>query len=100
MSEGYRLSPTAIHSIEQIIIYTEENFGPYQTEAYIAGLKSSFRLIMEFAGIGVAAFEIKPGLRRYRYQSHYIFYTDEGDHVRIEDVIHVKRRIRPDLFDT
>ena len=51
-------------------------------------------------GIGVAAFEIKAGLRRYRHQSHYIFYTEQGDALLIEDLIHVRRNLRRDLFDT
>ena len=45
-------------------------------------------------------FEIKSGLRRYRYQSHYIFYTEQPDCLLIEHIIHTRRNIRADLFDT
>ncbi|MGF1620900.1 MAG: type II toxin-antitoxin system RelE/ParE family toxin [Rhodomicrobiaceae bacterium] len=100
MVNSYKLSPAAISDIETIVAYTDETFGVNQTAAYIAGLESSFDLLVKFPGIGAAAFEVKPGLRRYRYQSHYIFYTQQGDFIGIEAVIHVSRSIRPDLFDT
>jgi toxin ParE1/3/4 len=99
MVKSFKLSPAAILSIEAIVAYTDDTFGLNQTDAYIAGLESSFDLLVKFPGIGAAAFEVKAGLRRYRYQSHYIFYTEQGAHIRVEDIIHVSRQIRPDLFD-
>lgn len=98
--ETYKLSPAAVVSITAITDYTDRTFGEGQTAAYLAGLEQSFQLLVNFPAIGAAAFELKPGLRRYRYQSHYIFYTRHEDHIRIEDVLHVKRNIRKDLFDT
>lgn len=100
MVTTYKLSPAAAVSLEAIVAYTDETFGLTQTAAYIAGLESSFELLVKFPGIGPAAFEVRAGLRRYRYQSHYIFYTQQADHIRIDDIIHVRRTIRPDLFDT
>jgi toxin ParE1/3/4 len=100
MVKTYKLSPAAIISIKAVVAYTDETFGLNQTAAYIAGIESSFDLLVKFPGIGAAAFEVKTGLRRYRYQSHYIFYTEQGEHIRIEDIVHVSRSIRPDLFDT
>ncbi|MDZ4790970.1 MAG: type II toxin-antitoxin system RelE/ParE family toxin [Hyphomicrobiales bacterium] len=100
MIKTYKLSPAAIGSIAEIVAYNDEAFGVNQTAAYIAGLESSFELIVKFPGTGVAAFEVKAGLRRYRYQSHYILYTEQRAHIRIEDIFHVRRKIRSDLFDT
>jgi toxin ParE1/3/4 len=100
MVKSYRLSPAAALSIEAIVTYTDEMFGLNQTAAYVAGLESSFDLLVRFPGMGAAAFEVKAGLRRYRYQSHNIFYSEQGQHIRIEDIVHVSRSIRPDLFDT
>jgi toxin ParE1/3/4 len=39
------------------------------------------------------------GYRRYRYQSHHIFYTQESDHVLIRAILHTAQDLRPDLFD-
>ena len=100
MPTSYKLSPAAQISIADIVAYTDETFGDMQTEAYIAGLDASFKLLLRFPRIGIAAFELKHGLRRYRYQSHYLFYTEHGDHLLIEDILHVRRNIRRDLFDT
>jgi toxin ParE1/3/4 len=100
MATTYRLSRFALSHIDEIVAYTDETFGANQTAAHIAGMESSFDLLVRFPGIGAAAFEVKQGLRRYRYQSHYIFYTEQGDYIGIEAVLHVNRSIRPDLFDT
>lgn len=100
MTQPYKLSRSAATAIEDIVVYTDETFGQNQTAAYIAGLEASFELLTRFPGIGVAAFEIKPKWRRYRYQSHYIFYSEQKDHILIEAIVHSRRNIRPDLFDT
>ncbi|MDX2259284.1 MAG: type II toxin-antitoxin system RelE/ParE family toxin [Hyphomicrobiaceae bacterium] len=100
MTQSYRLSKLADAAIVDIVAYTDASFGDLQTQAYLAGLKASFELICQFPGIGVAAFEIKPTWRRYRYQSHYLFYSQQPDHILIEAIVHTRRNIRTDLFDT
>lgn len=82
-----------------IYAFTEANFGAYQAEAYFAGLERSLGLLADFPGIGINAEEIMPRLHRFRFQSHFIFYPDEGDHVFIRALIHVWQDIRPALFD-
>jgi len=100
MASSYKLTSAAEAAIADIVVYTDANFGEMQTAAYIAGLTSSFDLLIQFPGIGAEAFELARGLRRYRYQSHYIFYSEEGDHILVRSIIHVKRNIRRALFDT
>ena len=39
------------------------------------------------------------GYRRFRFQSHYIFYTQEPDHILIRGLIHVRQDLRPSLFE-
>jgi toxin ParE1/3/4 len=43
--------------------------------------------------------ELAPGYRRFRFQSHLIFYTAEADHVVIRAVLHGAMDIRPQLFE-
>ena len=100
MVTTYKLSEAAEASIAEIVAYTDSTFGSMQTAAYIAGLEASFKLLVSFPRIGVAAFEFKQGLRRYTYQSHCIFFTEQSDHILVADIIHVRRNIRRDLFDT
>jgi toxin ParE1/3/4 len=97
---SYKLSRAAETSLAELVVYSDATFGTMQTAAYVAGMEASFNLLVSFPRIGSASFEIKAGLRRYRYQSHYICYTEQGDTLLIEDLIHVRRNLRRDLFDT
>nr|WP_321454627.1 type II toxin-antitoxin system RelE/ParE family toxin [uncultured Cohaesibacter sp.] len=94
----YQISLNAERAILAIADYTDARFGETQTEAYLAGLESSFGLIAQFPDIGVAEFEIKQGLRRYQFQMHNIFYTQQDGYVLIENIIHSACNIRSNLF--
>ena len=100
MIASYKLARAAETSLAEIVAYSDATFGAMQTSAYVDGLEASFNLLVRHPRIGVASFEIKAGLRRYRYQSHYIYYTEQGDYLLIEDLLHVRRNLRRDLFDT
>lgn len=100
MIVSYKLSLAAEKSLAEIVVYSDATFGVTQTAAYVAGLEASFNLLVSYPSIGVASFEIKAGLRRYRYQSHYIYYTEHSEALLIEDIIQVRRQLRRDLFDT
>jgi toxin ParE1/3/4 len=51
-----------------------------------------------FPAIGRHANELRPGFRRHRYQSHYIFYTLEADRIVIRNIVHTARDLHPELF--
>ena len=95
----YRLSLKAERDLLDIYAYTEDTFGRYQAEAYHAGLERTFGLLADFPGIGTNAGEIRMGYRRFRFQSHYIFYTHEPAHIFIRGLIHVRQDLRPSLFE-
>ncbi|CCE06668.1 hypothetical protein BRAS3843_1780039 [Bradyrhizobium sp. STM 3843] len=95
---NYRITTRARGDLIQIYDYTEAAFGAYQAEAYYAGLIRSFGLLADFPDIGQRADELRAGLRRFRFQSHLIFYTVGGDTVEIRAVLHHARHLRPGLF--
>lgn len=95
----FRLSIRAEADLIPIYTESEAQFGTYQAEAYFSGLRRTFELIAEFPRIGLRSDEIAPGHRRFRFQSHYEFYTSEADHVLIRTLVHVRMNLRPDLFD-
>ncbi len=95
----FRLSERAERDLIEIYDYTEETFGAYQADAYHAGLERTFDLLASFPRIGRAVEEITPGLRRFRFQAHTVFYTEEADFILIRAVLHQAREIKPDLFD-
>ena len=95
----FRLSVRARNDLLDIYAFTEVTFGRYQGEAYHAGLERTFGLLADFPSIGINSDEIVPGCRRFRFQSHHIFYTEERGHVLIRALIHVRQELRPALFE-
>ena len=82
------------------IIYdnTYIKFGIYQAEAYHAGFERIFSLLAQFPRMGVSTDELAIGLRRFQFQSHYVFYSEAADHILIRALIHIGADIRPALF--
>ena len=95
----YRISDRAKLVLIDIYDFTDDKFGRYQADAYHAGFERTFGLIADFPGIGRSADELLPGLRRFRFQSHTIFYSFENDQVLIRTIVHVKQDLRSDLFE-
>jgi len=96
---SFRVSDRARADLVDIYNFTESNFGAYQAEAYHAGLERTFGLLADFPRIGQLVDELAPGYRRFRFQSHFIFYTGEADQVVIRAVLHAAKDIRPRLFE-
>jgi len=95
----FRLSERARTNLTDIYEFTARTFGIYQADAYHAGLERTFGLLADFPLIGTAVDELAPGHRRFRFQSHLIFYTAEPDQVVIRAVLHATMDIRPQLFE-
>lgn len=96
---SFQISPRARTELLEIEEFTALRWGERQADAYITGLQKAFELIASFPGMGRSADELARGYRRYRFQKHYIFYTDEGDHILVRSVVHTSRDLRADLFD-
>jgi toxin ParE1/3/4 len=95
----YHLSVRARSQLIDIYELTAVTFGAYQAEAYHAGLERTFGLLADFPRIGHRVDELAVGHRRFRFQSHNIFYTEETTHVLIRAIYHYAQDIRPQLFD-
>ncbi|MGO9686132.1 MAG: type II toxin-antitoxin system RelE/ParE family toxin [Beijerinckiaceae bacterium] len=95
---SFRLSDRARADLIDIYDFTEAKFGVYQADAYHAGLEHTFGLLADFPGIGQQVDELAAGYRRFRFQSHLVFYTAEAEGVVIRAVLHVAKDIRPQLF--
>jgi toxin ParE1/3/4 len=94
-----RLTQRARADLIDIYDFTESKFGAYQAEAYHAGLVRSFGLLADFPLIGQTVDELASDYRRFRFQSHLIFYTVQPNHVEIRAVVHGALDIRPQLFE-
>ena len=95
----FRLSQLAQSQIRAIGRYTEREFGLYQAKAYHAGLERTFGLLADFPKMGADASELLVGARRFRFQTHIIFYAEEADGVLIRAVFHAAQNIRRELFE-
>ena len=95
----YKLSRRARDKLLDICDYTQATFGTYQADAYQTGFEDAFELLARFPGIGRYAGEIRANYRRYRYQSHHIYFTQESDHIVIRNILHAAQNLRPELFD-
>ena len=71
----YRLTDRARADLIDIYDFTESKFGSYQADAYHAGLIRSFGLLADFPLIGQPVDELVVNYRRFRFQSHLIFYN-------------------------
>lgn len=98
MSNRYALSETAETQILEIYAYTARTFGVYQAEAYHAGLIHTFELLAGFPLMGPDAGRLFPGLRRFTFQSHTIFYTASDVGIAIRQILHARVQVRADLF--
>jgi len=95
----YRLSARARLQLLDIYEFTAVTFGKYQAEAYHAGLERTFDLLADFPRIGQSVDELAPRHRRFQFQSHNIFYTEEPTYVLIRAIYHRGQDMRPQLFD-
>ena len=91
----YELSRQASAEIDNIIRYTDENFGPDQTAQYVGGLYNSFELLADNPRLGkVWAGDLK---RCYIYRAHYVFYRllEDENRLLITDIRSTRQQIPP-----
>jgi len=84
---GYRLSRKAEADLQQIYLYSFENFGERQADAYTLGLSSCFNLLTEQPRLG----RMQPGKtddrRAFFHGTHIIAYRRTGAGILIQRVL-------------
>jgi len=83
----YRLTATADAEIDAIAEYSILNFGLETARDYITGLHDRFGLLADHPSWGNDYGHISPGLRRYEYRSHSIYYQPQGGGILILRVL-------------
>jgi toxin ParE1/3/4 len=79
----YRLTNKAEAEIEAIYEYSVLSFGLETARDYLVGLHEKFELLAEHQSWGGDYGFIAPGLRRYEYRSHSIYYQVTGSDILI-----------------
>jgi len=91
---SYRLSTRADADILEVVVYTVRRFGVEQGRRYHDGLKRAFQALAEHPTRGRGAAELAPNLRRWKYESHIVFYVAEPQGILIVRVLHQAMDIR------
>mgnify|MGYP003580679656 CR=1 FL=1 len=84
----YRLSKRAYPDIVGIGDYTIERFGIEQARRYRDRLEDAFQALADHPNRGRPADDVAPGLRRWNYQSHVVFFRLEARGILIVRVLH------------
>ena len=94
---AYSLSSKADADLEGIYEYTILNFGLEQARTYLLGLHERFETLAEHPMHGRKADELAPGLRRFEYQAHIVFYVPKDQGIRIVRVLHQSMDVKRHL---
>ncbi len=82
------IAPRAQRDIRGIRLYTVEQWGEAQADAYLAAPNKGFETLRDNQSIGVARDDLRPGLRSFPVEQHRILYRIQGDTIRILRVVH------------
>ncbi len=74
--------------LDEILTYSRLRFGEDVAAEYFFSLGEAFDLLSRHPLAGVAADDIRPGLRRFSHRRHRIFYRLVDDKVRILRILH------------
>jgi toxin ParE1/3/4 len=84
---NYLLSKKADEDSDGIAVHSLELFGDNQARKYITGLFTSFDSSNSNPDLGRSAIEYAPRLKKYRFQTHMIFYEKTFDGVFIVKIL-------------
>ncbi|MDO9460364.1 MAG: type II toxin-antitoxin system RelE/ParE family toxin [Alphaproteobacteria bacterium] len=76
---NYRLSPRAEGDLEEIWLYTYSTWSLEQADQYHDEIMTAIAVLASAPGLGQMLDHIRPGYRRYRSGSHFIFYRQVSD---------------------
>ena len=85
---AYRLTRRAAADLDAVFEYTAARFGVEQARRYFDGLHACCEGLAENPGLGRNAESLAPGLRRYEFRSHVVFYIGQSEGVVIVRVLH------------
>jgi toxin ParE1/3/4 len=96
----YRLSPLAERDLEDIWLYTFENWSAEQADRYHNQIITAIEGLAGGGRQGRAIDDIRPGYRKLAVASHFLFYriTDAGM-INIIRVLHQRMDAAPRLQD-
>jgi toxin ParE1/3/4 len=85
----YELSPLAETDLEDIWVFTVENWSPKQAEVYHTGIVDAFEGLASGQNVGRRV-DIREGYFKYAVGSHFIYYRQNDHAIIIIRILHRK----------
>ena len=83
----YRILAEANSDIDKIYVDGIKRWGLSQARNYLLGLHERFEFLANNPNTGVNSDDLSPGLQRFRYGRHVIFFTKTDDQIMIIRVL-------------
>jgi toxin ParE1/3/4 len=87
----------AKQDLKNIWIYSFNNWGEKQADAYFEQLNAAIILISKNSEIGFACDYIREGYRQYYINRHFVFYRVTSTKIHIVRVLHDSMNFKPYL---
>lgn len=89
----YTLSPEAILDLQDIYLFTVDEWGEVQAEKYLNDIYAVFERLTQFPSIGRLRSELADGLRSIPIGAHVIFFMQWQSDIAIVRVLHGARDV-------
>jgi toxin ParE1/3/4 len=97
MALRLRITALAVRDIKRIGRYSRRQWGVQVAIRYILELWRAIERSVRLPTIGADCSDVLPGVRRYRFRSHTIYYVVDSDSVRILRILHMRMSPRRHL---
>ena len=95
----FSLSHSAKTDLRGIARFTEKHWGRAQRLHYLKGLDETFKILADTPTIGYACDYIEPGLRKYPFQSHVVFYEClSNEEILVVRILHKNMDVHQAVF--
>ena len=95
----FSLTHAAKNDLRGIARFTEKRWGSAQRRHYLKGLDEAFVMLADAPKLGNACDYIDPGLRKYAFQRHVIFYDLlSNNQIQVIRVLHRNMDVHQAVF--
>ena len=90
MPRRLRVAARASRDLNGISGYSYRRWGADVAVQYVSGLNAAMRRLRKMPSIGSNYGEVLEGVLRYRFKSHFLYYTVSEESVRIVPILHIR----------
>jgi toxin ParE1/3/4 len=94
------LAPRASDDLDDLLLYTEQEWGKRQSDAYLRALWTGMRRLADHPGLGRERDRQYPGIRGFLVEHHIVIYQTTDTELRVARILHERRDIDAELIKT